>query len=718
MPKEVVNELKPEFLTINSLNPWPWANSSPRAVMFGSSHLGQALVVSGATPRRCFTGTEQEFGKFTFNIKMPCDALIIKVIKKYPQTVGMDSIEHNPSCLVIYEDMTTKEIGMLELIDNSLSVDNKHQHFGFKYVYRPAVVDQLSAGAKIPKGTVIADSPNIDKQGNYCYGVESNVAFMSVPGIIEDGVIVSESYLKKITAKGFERRVVSYGKKYYPLNLYGDKNHYKPFPDIGERVRSDGLLMALRPYDDLLGPIEMHPESLMEIDFMFDKLVYAVPNAKVVDVDVYHDDTSRLEPTPTGMDAQARKYYNALTRYYTSIIETYESIYAKYRSEKTIPHITPEFHRLVVEATNFVGFDGTNAVKKMARGGELSKRKVQKLYKRSAIDDWRLDIAFEYDVVPNEAFKLTGTNGDKGVICAVFPDEIMPVDKAGNRAELIMDGDSTIKRMNIARLYEHYINAASRDVTKRVVEMMQVGGGNAYTQAWDYLMGYYSTVSPRMAKLLSKYNATDIKKHVDSVVSEGIYLWIPTDNAIDPIEMVKEIRDKYPPVFDKVTYAGGVVTDRPVLIGSMYIMLLEKTGVDWSGVSSAKLQHFGIPAKVSSSDRFASPGKNQPVRILGEAEVRSINASVGSEVIADLLDQSNSPATHKYIVNKLLTTDKPTNIEEIVDRNDIPLGNSRSLLFVKHILECAGVEFVRDIDDPLRKAEIDVRVGSTRKARR
>lgn len=286
----------------------------------------------------------------------------------------------------------------------------------------------------------------------------------------------------------------------------------------------------------------------------------------------------------------------------------------------------------------------------------------------------------------------------------------MPVDDYGNRAEVIMDGDSAIKRMNLGRLYEQYINAASRDVSKRVVEMKEAGQP---TQAiWDYLVGYYRTVSPWMAELIEgpHYSSTR-ESHIDKVVKDGVYLWLPTNNPAESVDIVKGIRDHYAPHFTHVTYAGGVRTAQPVLIGSLYVILLEKTGGDWSGVASSKLQHFGIPARVSNADKYSTPGRNNPVRILGEAEIRLFNAAVGSDMSVDLLDQSNSPATHKAIVNAILAADKPTNVEEIIDRAKVPLGNSRSLLFVKHILECAGLRFVRTIEDPLRQEEMDQKVG-------
>lgn len=707
----MASELKPTFLTINSMNPWTMHDSSSRGTMFSSSHIGQSLVVDGATPRRCQSGTEREFGKYTFKIKFPVDAQIIKVIPKFRRTIGVESINENPSSLVIYEDVATKEVGMLELIRNSVAIDNKHQHFGFKYKYN-SVEEQLYAGAFIPKDTIVADSPNIDENGNYCYGVESLVAFMSVPGIIEDGVVVSESYLDKLTTRGFEKRVATWGKKYYPLNLYGDEKRYKPFPDIGEKVRDDGLLFALRSYDDLLGPIEMNPTSLMEPDYIFDKLVYAVPKATIVDINVIHADTTKVNPTPEGMENQTEKYYSALISYYTSIIEVYQSLL---KSRKDALKITPEFHRMVVEAMSYVGFDNNPIVNSMRNKENLTKRKVQKLYRRNEIDDWRVEISFEYTVRPTIGFKLTDLHGGKGVICEVRHPDQMPVDKNGNRAEMIMDGDSTIKRMNFGRLYEHYINAASRDVSNKVRAMISDHSDNEnYTRAWNYLTDYYKIVSPKMYELLVSKDHSDMRAHVDAVIKDGIYLWTPTDTPVGWLDITREVNKKFPPLMEPVIYEG-FVTEKPVLISSMYIILLEKTGSGWSGVSSAKLQHFGIPARVSNTDKHSSPGRNQPVRILGEAEVRLLNAVVGSDVTVDLLDQSNSPATHKAIVNNILMSNTPTNIERIVDRRKIPLGNSRPLLFVKHILECAGIRFVREMDDPIRIQEVEEKTKKMRK---
>jgi len=673
--------------------------------MLSSSHIAQTLTLLNPDIRRVQTGVEREFGKFTFKLKVDKDVVIVKVIPKYKPTMGF-SVE-NPNTLLITEEVDTKKIGMLELISYSTATDVKDQHFGFKYVFKDFVRD-LKEGDFLTEGTILADSNSIDDQENYRYGVETNTAFMSVPGTIEDGVVASESFMKRLTTLGYERRVVSFGKKQYPLNLYGDGRHYKPFPDIGDHVRSDGLLFALRTYDDYLGPVEMEPTALQEPDYIYDDLTYGIPNARIIDINIRHDVNLKNPPTPKGMELQPDKYWNSIKQYYKSILEVYNKLYSARRENLLL---TFEFQRLVVEAMSYLDFDDNPATKFIDKSGRLSKLKIQKTFKRSEIDDYRVEVIMETVITPKPGAKITDLHGGKGVICDVWPDDQMPVDKNGNRAELIMDGDGTIKRMNLGRLYEQYINACSRDISDHVRALVKTDP-KGYDKAWDMLLKYYKVTSPKMYDVItSKSYKKTPKHHVDEIVKDGIYLWLPIDNPRNYLDVVRDLRGNFPLVHDKITYADGVESAAPVLIGSLYILLLEKTGNDFSGVSSAKLQHFGMPARVNNSDRFSTPGRNQPVRILGESEVRLLLATIGSDTTVDILDQSNSPLTHKEIVDNILKSDMPTRIDEVIDRNKIPLGNSRNLLYVKHILECAGIKYVRELDDPLRAQEVEAKGG-------
>ena len=83
----------------------------------------------------------------------------------------------------------------------------------------------------------------------------------------------------------------------------------------------------------------------------------------------------------------------------------------------------------------------------------------------------------------------------------------MPIDAQGNRADVIMDGDSTIKRMNIGRMYEQHVNATSRHVTNVVRDIIHNDRSPVgYEQAWQYLLGYYGIVSP-------KFHDAEAKSH-------------------------------------------------------------------------------------------------------------------------------------------------------------------------------------------------------------
>lgn len=380
-------QLKPELLSAAALNFSAAEDSSARQEMLGS-HLSQALVIDGATTRRCLTGMERRFGTATFNVKFPLNAEVKGVVEKYPRTEGVDAIRLNPLTTIIYESL---ERGIIDILDIPY-FHCKHNHFGFRYKQGP-MCDQLVSGAMIPQGTILADSPNLDNSGNYRLGTELNTVFMSVPGIIEDGVIVSESAIAKLTATGYEKRAGSWGRKRYPLNLYpGPKGEYKPHPDIGETVRDDGLLFAFREYNELLGGIEMAEDQLRAVDYVFDRRVYAVPGAKIVDVIVRKGAPGTGPKTPMGMDVQASRYHDRQAQYYDELNRITENTKRRGSSQ-----IAPKLHHRLVEGMIFKN--------------DIGKTKPRQMYNLQELDEWRCDITFEYKMIPNVGSKATDLHG-------------------------------------------------------------------------------------------------------------------------------------------------------------------------------------------------------------------------------------------------------------------------------------------------------------------
>lgn len=694
------NQLHPEMLGIHALNFAARHNSSSRSTMF-SSHFSQRLVINGATESRIQTGMEQEFSKYTFAVKMPENGQIIKVIDRYPRGIGEDSLKFNPETIVIYENDETKEIDYFSIPRYC----SHHQFFGFEYKLKDTT-NLLKPAAFIGKDTVFADSPAVSENNGYMYGIELNVAFMSVPSVSEDGVMVSEDVLDKLKFKIFETRVVEFGAGQFPLNLYGNKDNYKPFPDIGDHIREDGVLMMLRTYDNDLMPVEMSIYDTQEPDFTFDKGVYVRGGeGRVIDIKVTCNNNP-VRQLPTAMCSHVDKYSRALQKFYQEIIATEEKL--RYERKKKFGEgklkLSPKFHRLIVESLAMTNHNQSKM-----------KHNLNLLYRKAPIDEYRVEFVIEYELRPTIGNKITDKHGGKGVFCKIEKPENMPVDADGNRADIVMDSAATISRMNLGRLYEHYLGGSARDTSKEIRKILNISGKTTseklmsidhklIEKAFNYALGYYSIVSQKQYDFF-RDEITDEERyeHLADIVNEGIYLYYPIDNEKLTDQVVRELELKYKTTYGPVSYVGDsgerVTTQNNIRIAPLYLMLLDKIADDWSSVSSGKLQHFGVLSPMTKSEKFSYPYRNSPVRTIGETEGRIFAGYCGREAIAEMMDRSNNPFSQRNTVWNILNSETPGNIDRVVDRNYIPLGSNRPLQLVSHMTKVAGFEHVYEPED-------------------
>ncbi len=386
------NELHRELLSICGLNPWHQHTSSARVAMF-TSHVGQMLQIKGATERNFQTGMEAEYGKYTFNVRMPCDGKIVKIIERYRADLSEDSIKENPETIVIYEDVDTKVIGYFKLA----TYCSNHQYFGFRYVAKDGI-RSLRPGQFIKKDTVFLDSPSITDDGGYKYGIQANVCMMTHPAVAEDGVLISEEFAKKLEFHTYETRIIEWGSEEFALNLYGTVDNYKAFPDIGDPVRPDGILMALRSCEpSIMAGVEQNIYDTMRVDHTFDNTIYANgPGGIVKDIKVHHD-LNNSNFSEKNMDKQVQRYDSVRRVFYQQIVDFYNSM-RKLRGESL--HITPELHNLVVQALAVVN-EGPGHPR------------VSKLYRKAPLDVYRVEIVVEYTNTPGVGYKLTAGFGDR-----------------------------------------------------------------------------------------------------------------------------------------------------------------------------------------------------------------------------------------------------------------------------------------------------------------
>lgn len=365
-----------------------------------TSHVSQAILPAQPNIPRILTGFETQLGDFTFNVKMPTDGIVKSVHRKYHNDVTFHHPIRNPTTTIVYQCQETGVYDYIEVQD----YHSRHKTFGAKLNVVPDI-ERLRPGMSLPKGLMLAESTSVHAGGIFANGIETNVAYLSLPGTIEDGYIVSESWCKKAAPLEMSSSVVECGKKAYLLNIYGDADNYKPYPDIGDKVRDDGLVFALREYDPMLDAAEMTNQALMEVDHIHDIKVYGIAGAEVFDVLVESGigESRNKVMTPKGMETQSVRYINQLSEYYNGIKASYDSIH---RENPGGFKISPKLQALVVRALA----DKPNSVKGVNINGNTGT--IRRTYKRNPLDEYRIEVRYVKRKVFDRGSKITGRAGN------------------------------------------------------------------------------------------------------------------------------------------------------------------------------------------------------------------------------------------------------------------------------------------------------------------
>lgn len=693
-------ELKEELVSIHAINPFVSHNSSPRSYML-SSHLSQIVTIINGEEKIIQTGIEYQLAQNTFSKKADADFRLIKIINRY-NMMGANTVNKINYKLLIVENLETGEIDYIE-VPYYFSL---HQTFGFKYVWNKDILNNILPKDIIRKDTILADSPTVKENNGYAFGVNANIALTTIPEVSEDGVVISTEFAKKLSYNIFETRVIEYGSESFPLNLYGDEHTYKPFPEIGEYINQDSVVMALRKYSDDFAHSLMSANDLRDFNPVFDEAVYVrgpgekttngdvvSDSGKVVDIKVYHSPKYKKE-VYTGTSDVAHKYVNALNSYYENLIETVEALqkdhYNKYKNNDM--RISEKLHRLLIDA-----YAITNK-------GE---NKIRFNHRNEQLDIFRIEMVIQYTVVPTIGSKITDLSGSKGVVIEVRPPELMPVDEYGNVADIIMDPSSIPSRMNVGRLYEQYFNAMSRHTKKLVIEIME--NKSAYElseptviKAFDTVLGLLELIGTEQYTSYLNTSYEQKLEILEEIRLRELYILYKISSKKKAYQIVlKTQQTMYAPPLGRIRHRNvkDGVTKRKIFIAPLYIILLARTADNFLSTASPKVNHFGLPIGVSNKSKNLWPFRNSPVKIISETESR-LYAAYSRSVIgpAELKDRANSIPTHEHIYRNILSADVPTNIHRVVDREVVPYGQDSSLDIINNIFNAAGmsIEYIHD----------------------
>jgi len=691
-------------LSIHSTNPFVEHNSSPRSSMY-ASHINQAVVLEETDVPYILTGGEKRVGELTKDIVIPEDAIVEACIYRY-NGVGTPASKRVETLILYYGlESTTLDYIVIPTFDKN------HQYFGY-YLQQ---TDIFTPGMKLYKGQVLASTPSkTNKEGWYGFGRNLNTAFMDMPGVAEDGFIVCEDVLEKLAFHVFERRTLALNIKgddlegipsiNIPLNLYGDSEKYKVFPDIGEPVRPDGVLMSTRRIRFSRLAAEASRERLMVSEAKTDYEIFTRNNnGVVVDVEVLRQpylNNSSLLPY-----VQLDHYANLFKSFYKKILDAETLVRQKYYKSKGELRLSNKCISLFEKARLYAG----SLYNSSSRG--IKERAIRFVERKDYSGDYRLSLTVNHRLIPGIGSKLSDRAGGKGVIVEIRKPEQMPVDQYGVRADIIVDKNSIISRMNPGRYYEQTYNYTAIHTTKKVREILNLGQTEnkedareklrqvddaKKKEAIQYLKGLYKIVSPKQYRKLQDSRKSIKDEVLATIVDNGVFIWKDISDPREPLDIVRKlIESDYYPKPTTVSWMGfdGNIKEsrKPILIAPTYIMLLEKIGDSGMASASPLINHVGVFTKAPKQFKHRYPIRLNPVRIIGESETRVITSYTGPLGILELLDQGSSLQTHREIYKVFLNHDNPTNIDRILDRDKFIYGRSTPIQIVEHVYFCQGI---------------------------
>lgn len=679
--------LEPELLALTSLNQFSLHNSASRSVMM-LGQLSQAISLLDGDERLCQSGIETKLGTTAFNKVFKNDSKILSINHKF-RAVEYNEVDADVEFTIIYMDMVTGEVEEMVIP----KYQKNHNYFGFDYRYTDALLN-LEYGQIVPGGTILATPRSITQDGGYKFGVNLNIALITLPEVGEDAIIISETAAKKMRFKLYETRRISFGKDILPLNLYGDDKEYKIFPDIGEYINDSGILAATREYDDMLAGSLFSDKALREPDVTFDNCIYVRGRGKVIDVNVVYTPQGQRKSFWDRTEVQVARYHKSIRRYNKSIVDTYKNIKSSYDNVRS----GNKLHRHIVDILC------------------VEDDSIKNLYRKEVMNTWTVDVTVEYELTPGNGYKLAGVSGDKGIICNVRPDNEMPKSKDGTVADIIMDPNSTIARMNVGRLYETFMNGVSRKVKGDILKMVNAFAVNfpidqvAYNipldlvdSIFNYLLGCLELIGNEQFKSYAEVKDEESKREIiNDIIVNDFYIWFPIDNKKPGYEVVYDIMNSvYKPLKDKIEIRANsntVETINDITIFPMYIILLSKIADTWLSIASSKVNHFGIPIRASKQNKYRTPWSVNPTKIMSETEGRVFASYAESIVLAEIKDRANSIKTHEAVYNTILTASTPTNIQVAVDRTKIKRDGDVAMNIVKSIFKTGGLDitYVKD----------------------
>ena len=613
--------------------------SGNRSIMT-TGHLKQAMTPICPEVPKVFTEYENMVGKYSTGIKKASrEWRVVDKIYKFE--------ENNHLYTLIVKDEQT---GYYDVIEKKL-VENLTEKFGFRY--NTEELDKIQVGDLIPKDSVLFKSTSYDEYNNYRFGVNATFCYTSDVKTTEDAILVSETFADKFRCVEVESITVSVNDNDVLINLYGDENNYKCFPDIGETIK-DKIICATRRINNDQIFYDFKETNLRKLNFSEDVLCTEQGSGgKIIDIRVYSNKTLE-EMEINEYHAQVTKYYKNELRYFKELVE----------STQDVVHENKDHSRNY----NYVYKKSKDVLDENVKWCEQQGKKP--------FSNMIIEFIVEREVPLKEGSKITGLFGNKGVISKILPDDEMPVLENGRVVDVQFNCLGVINRLNSFQLFEQSINF----IMNRTIDRIKTLETNDQRAALVFTMinNFNTRQAREMGELYSKMNEEQREEFIQDIYEYGIFVHIPPFwHERNLFDVLSEIYDKYDWLTPYKVFVKKNGRFRPVMnefiVGEMYIIRLKQTaakGLSTRSVGGVNL--IGVPVKDAQAKENKILYSKTPCRV-GIDELLNLLIGMDPYDLAKtyMSYRSSIEATHDLPVQLLKNglVDKLRDDELVINRN-------------------------------------------------
>jgi len=603
------------------------SNTSIQRIAMLNKHCNHRICINSPEFPRIYTGAENQTGNSSnYVVKYNNPVIIKNIILKFPNVNFQKSI--------FVKDQITNEYDVIHVsYGKSLT-----EHHGFKYNLDS--IDYYQINDIIKPNTKIVKSTSYDEYDNYGYGVNATVGLFCNSSLIEDSTVVSESFAKKLNSISVSTIAMNISNDSVLLNLYGDKDNYKAFPDLdGKSKIKNGIFAAMRKTNHNSITYNTN-RSLMIINDLNDLIYYN--NGILTDISIYAN-APFVDNIPMH---QLYTYYQYQQTYYKDCYK-----YIKKLIDDNC-NISYNIRKLFHDSKQFIDEDS----KWVSKSGEVFSYLHVKF---TIFTENKCEIGQ----------KITGRCGNKSIISNIVPDDQVPKDKNGKPIDIQMNALSIFDRNIPFVLYELSITRIMKKIQEKIIDL-----GKDYSEKFNYLIKFMEIFNKgeknNLIEIYNNKNDKGKKLFWKSIEENGLYLNITsfyhTDNLYLKIikcwEVFPELKLDDPDDYYVYNQSRGeyIKIFKDTYIGELYIMKLKQDAIHgFSARCAGAISEEQLPIKTYGKKNHNIKYSNTAVRS-GEYEepIISIGCDINNFAKFNLFYRT-SPTCRQWFSKYMLDDNTP-----------------------------------------------------------